>query len=102
MKPNYVPLEDRVVVSLIEKKETKTESGIYIPDNGQEKPIIEGVIEAVGDGVRSKGEKINMYLKPGQKVVVYTSGVKYEMNGKKYRIIRQEEVVFIIDETTNQ
>jgi chaperonin GroES len=99
MKPNYVPNEDRVVVSVLEQEEQKTESGIYIPAASETHPLLEVVVKAVGDGVKSNGQNINMYLKPGQRVVIgRRTGVEYDMLGETFRIIRQEDVQFIVGE----
>ena len=54
---NLRPLHDRVIVKRLEN-ETKTASGIYIPDNAAEKPD-QGEVLAVGPGKRNdKGEQI--------------------------------------------
>ena len=62
------PLADRVLLEPVEA-ETKTQGGIFIPDNAKEKPM-QGIVKAVGAGRKSdKGEVIAMELKVGDKVL---------------------------------
>ena len=62
------PLHDRVIVKRLEV-ETKTASGIYIPDNAAEKPD-QGEVLAVGPGKRNdKGELSAMSVKVGDRVL---------------------------------
>lgn len=99
MKSNYVPLEDRVVVTVPEKTEQKTSSGLIIPVGTDKSILREVVVKAVGDGVKSNGQNIKMFLKPGQKVIIgRNTGVEYEMDGEMYRIIRQDDVQFLASE----
>lgn len=63
-----VPLEDKVVVKPIIEQETTTSSGFIIQRDRDEKPS-EGIVEAVGPGiVFPNGTKLEIDLKPGQKV----------------------------------
>ena len=65
---NVKPLEDRVILKPMEAEE-KTTGGIIIPDNAKEKPQ-KGEVIAVGPGkVNDKGQKIEMTLKKGDKVL---------------------------------
>lgn len=100
MKANYIPNEDRVVVSVPKKVETTTDSGIIVPvEASEDEKLVEVIVEATGDGQKARGELINMYLVPGQRVVIgINTGVPYEMDGKDFRMIRQEDVQFLISE----
>lgn len=89
----FKPLADRV---LIEPKEaeTKTVGGLYIPDNAKEKPQ-EGKVVAVGSGKKDEP----MELKAGDNVL-YGKYAGTEVNspdGKSYMIMRQSDVLAIID-----
>lgn len=85
------PLADRV---LIEPKEaeTKTASGIYIPDTAKEKPQ-QGTVVAVGSGKKDEP----MELKAGD-VVLYGkyAGTEITVDGKNYLIMRQSDVLAIM------
>jgi chaperonin GroES len=82
------PLADRVLVEPT-AAETKTASGIYIPDSAKEKPL-HGTIVAIGDS-----EDIN--VKVGDKVI-YTRYAGTELNheGKDYLIMSIKDVLAII------
>ncbi len=72
--------------------EEKTASGIIIPDTAKEKPL-QGVIIAVGPG--SKDEE--MQVKVGDTVLYGKyAGTEVELEGKKYLIMRQSDVVAIL------
>ena len=51
-KINFKPNEDRVLIQAAEA-ETKTASGLYIPDTAKEKPQ-KGIVIAVGEGLKDK------------------------------------------------
>lgn len=88
---NIKPLSDRV---LIEPKEaeTKTASGLFIPDTAKEKPQ-QGIVVAVGNGKKDEP----MELKVGD-VVLYGkyAGTELSFEGKDYLIMRQSDVVAIL------
>jgi len=83
-----VPLEDRVVVRLMEK-EQQTKSGIVIPETAQEKQQ-KGEVMAVGAGKYSeKGELLPMPVKVGD-IVVFAkySGTEMKIEGEDYMVLR--------------
>ena len=85
------PLADRV---LIEPKEaeTKTASGIFIPDTAKEKPQ-QGKVIAAGPGKKDEP----MEVKVGDEVLYGKyAGTELEVEGKKYLIMRQSDVVAIL------
>jgi len=85
------PLADRVLVEPKEA-ETKTASGLYIPDNAKEKPQ-EGVILATGNGKKDEP----MELKAGDKVLYGKySGTEIHYEGKTYLMMRQSDVMAVI------
>ncbi|MDR1372874.1 MAG: co-chaperone GroES [Dysgonamonadaceae bacterium] len=88
---NVKPLADRVLVKPAEAEE-KTLGGIIIPDSAKEKPL-KGEVIATGDGTKDE----SMVLKAGDKVLYGKySGTEIELDGEKYLIMRQSDVLAII------
>ena len=88
---NVKPLADRVLVKPAEAEE-KTASGIIIPDSAKEKPL-KGEIIAAGKGTKDE----EMGLKPGDHVLYGKyAGTEIELEGTKYLIMRQSDVLAII------
>lgn len=87
------PLADRVVVEP-KAAETQTASGLYIPDTAKEKPQ-RGSIVATGNGTKDE----EMILKVGD-VVLYGkySGTEIELDGEKYLMMRQSDVLAVVEE----
>ena len=92
------PLHDRVVVKRI-NAETKTSSGIFIPDNAQEKPD-QGVILAVGPGKRNTdGAVIPMSVAVNDKVLFGKfAGQSVKIKGEEVLILNEEEIYAVIEE----
>ena len=93
---NVKPMEDRVLLKPMEA-EQKTSGGIIIPDNAKEKPQ-KGEVVAVGPGkTNDKGQKIEMTLKKGDKVLYGKySGAEITIDGKDYLIVRESDVLAVI------
>ena len=93
---NVKPMEDRVLLKPMEA-EQKTSGGIIIPDNAKEKPQ-KGEVVAVGPGkTNDKGQKIEMSLKKGDKVLYGKySGSEITIDGKDYLIVRESDVLAVI------
>ena len=88
---NVKPLADRVLVKPAEAEE-KTASGIIIPDSAKEKTL-KGEIIAAGKGTKDE----EMVLKPGDHVLYGKyAGTEIELEGTKYLIMRQSDVLAII------
>ena len=88
---NIKPLADRVLVEPLEA-ETKTASGIIIPDSAKEKPQ-QGVVIAVGVGKKDEP----MTVKVGDKVLYGKySGNEISVDGKKYLIMHESDIFAII------
>lgn len=82
------PLADRVLVKPAAAEE-KTVSGIIIPDSAKEKPL-RGEVLAVGEGTKDEA----MILKPGDQVLYGKyAGTELELDGEKYLIMRQSDVL---------
>ena len=85
------PLADRVVIEPKEA-ETKTASGLYIPDTAKEKPQ-QGTVVAVGPG--KKDEPIE--LKVGDAVLYGKyAGTEVTVGENKYLIVKQSDILAII------
>ncbi len=78
------PLADRVV-AVREVAATKTASGLFLPDNAKEKPVI-AVVKALGPDVTS--------LKVGDKIVYKEySTTELKVNGVEYLLVKEEDVL---------
>jgi len=88
---NIKPLADRVLIEPAEA-ETKTASGLYIPDTAKEKPQ-RGTVIAVGSGKKDEP----MELKTGD-VVLYGkyAGTEINVEGKDYLMMRQSDVLAVL------
>lgn len=85
------PLADRVLVKPAPAEE-KTVGGIIIPDTAKEKPL-QGSVLAVGNGTKDE----EMVLKAGDTVLYGKySGTEVELDGEKYLIMRQNDVLAVI------
>ncbi|MEJ6794928.1 MAG: co-chaperone GroES [Flavobacteriales bacterium] len=88
---NIKPLSDRVLVEPAQA-ETKTASGIIIPDTAQEKPQ-KGTIVAVGNGKVDEP----LTVKIGDTVLYGKySGTELKLEGKDYMIMRESDILAII------
>lgn len=86
------PLADRVLIKPVPAEET-TLSGIIIPDSAKEKPL-KGTVLATGEG--TKDEK--MVVKEGDTVLYGKyAGTEIELDGEKYLIMRQSDVLGIFE-----
>ena len=91
------PLQDRLLVQRVEE-ETTTKGGIIIPDTAKEKPA-EGKVVAVGNGkLGEDGKRIALEVKKGDRILFGKySGTEVKINGEEYLIMREEDVLGIID-----
>ena len=90
-KLNIKPLADRVLVEPLED-ETKTASGIIIPDTAKEKPQ-KGSIVAVGPGTKENP----VTVKVGDSVLYGKySGTELKLDGKDYLIMRESDILAIV------
>jgi chaperonin GroES len=91
MALNIKPLADRVLVEPMQA-ETKTASGIIIPDNAKEKPQ-KGTVVATGKG--TKDEPIT--VKVGDTVLYGKyGGTELKLEGKDYLMMRESDILAII------
>jgi chaperonin GroES len=95
---NIRPLYDRIVVKRLENNEDKTAGGLFIPDSAKEKPQ-EGEVVAVGQGKRGDdGKLMPLDVKAGDRILFGKySGSDIKMDGNEYLIMREDEVLGVID-----
>ena len=90
------PLGDRVVIKNVEAEET-TKSGLILTSAAKEKPQMAEVI-AVGPGGVVDGKDVTMQVKEGQKVVYSKyAGTEIKLDGEEYKIIRQNDILAVIE-----
>jgi len=91
------PLHDRVIVKRLEQ-ETKTASGIVIPDNAAEKPD-QGEVLAVGPGKRNdKGDFVSLNIKVGDRVLFGKySGQTVKVDGDELLVMREEDLFAVVE-----
>ena len=91
------PLHDRILVKREEEKEVK-KGGIIIPDTAKEKPQ-EGKVIAVGNGkMNDEGKKVPVDVKAGDKILFGKySGSEVKVDDQKYLIMKEEDVLAIIE-----
>ncbi|HVT48585.1 MAG TPA: co-chaperone GroES [Vicinamibacterales bacterium] len=91
------PLHDRIIVTRIEEEEQRV-GGIIIPDSAKEKPQ-QGKVIAVGKGRIEKDGKVTpLDVKPGDVVLFGKyAGQEIKIDGTEHLIIREEEVLGIIE-----
>jgi chaperonin GroES len=91
------PLHDRILIKRVEEKET-VKGGIIIPDTAKEKPQ-EGEVIAVGGGKKTEeGKVIPLDVKAGDRILFGKySGTEIKIDEVEYLIIREEEVLGIIE-----
>jgi chaperonin GroES len=91
------PLQDRVIVKQSEA-ETKTASGIVLPDTAKEKPT-KGKVIAVGPGkLDDKGKHMEVAVRAGDTIYYgkYT-GTDVEVDGEKFVILRETDILGVLE-----
>lgn len=91
------PLGDKILVKRLEA-ESKTKSGIVLPDAAKEKPK-RGTVLAVGEGRRNdKGERVALTVKKGDEVI-FTSyaGTDVKIEGEELMIMSEDDVLAIVE-----
>ncbi|MDP3941524.1 MAG: co-chaperone GroES [bacterium] len=96
-KTNLKPLFDNVLVKPLEA-ETKTASGIILPDSVKEKPQI-GIIMAIGTGhVTPDGKTLPMVVKVGQKVMYKKwGGNDVKVQNEDWMLVEQKDILAIVE-----
>ena len=90
------PLADRVIIKRVAAEET-TKSGIILTSAAQEKPQVYEVI-AVGPGGIVDGEKVEMTVKAGDKVITGKySGTEVKVDGEELTIVKQNDILAVVE-----
>jgi chaperonin GroES len=90
-KTTIQPLGVHVLVEF-EKKEQKTDSGIYLPETASQEKPQQGIVVAVG-------ESDKIVVKKGQKVIFRPfSGIEIESDGREFVMVKSEDIVAVIEE----
>jgi chaperonin GroES len=93
------PLHDRIIVQRLEEGEQKV-GGIIIPDSAKEKPQ-QGKVIAVGNGkVKDDGTRVALDVKAGDTILFGKySGQEIKVDGEEYLIMREDEVLGVLEES---
>lgn len=91
------PLFDRVLIKNIGSK-SQTKSGIFIPETVGDEPLL-GKVVAIGDGDTFEGEKCEMAVGIGDKVLYNKYGAaNVKIDDEEFVILRQSDILCIIKE----
>jgi chaperonin GroES len=97
MSTKLTPLHDRIVIRRVEEAET-SRGGIIIPDSAKDKPQ-EGEVIAVGRGkTNDEGKVFPLDVKAGDRILFGKyAGTEIKIDGEELLIMREEEVLGILD-----
>ena len=91
------PLADKILIKRLEA-ESKTKSGIVLPDSAKEKPK-RGTIISLGDGKRlENGERAPFNVKKGDQVI-FTSyaGTEIKIDGEELMIMSEDDILAVVE-----
>jgi chaperonin GroES len=95
--PNLRPLHDRIVVKPKEVEEM-TAGGIVLPGSAEKDKPIEGTVLAVGNGKYYDGKVLPLQVKVGDRVIFGKySGTNVKLQNKEYLVIREDDVMGVIE-----
>ena len=95
-KTKIQPLEDRIVVTVLESEQT-TASGIVIPDTAKEKPQ-EGTVIAVGPGRFEDGARVPLDIAEGDTVIFSKyGGTEVKFGADEYLILSARDVLAVVN-----
>jgi chaperonin GroES len=95
---NVRPLHDRIIVQRLEEGEQKV-GGIIIPDSAKEKPQQGKVIAAGAGKTKDDGKRQPLDVKAGDTILFGKySGQEIKLDGEEYLIMREDEVLAVIDD----
>ena len=93
---NIKPLADRVLAKRLDEVEEQKVGGIIIPDTAKEKPQ-EAEIVAVGPGRVEDGERVDLEVSVGDKVLIGKySGTEVKIEGEEYLIMREDDILAVV------
>ncbi|MBL9032934.1 MAG: co-chaperone GroES [Phycisphaerae bacterium] len=97
-KTSVRPLHDKILVKR-DEAETKTASGIFLPETSKDKPKT-GTVEAVGDGALNTetGARIPLTVRKGDRVIFSSySGTEVKLDGQDLLIMSEDDILAVID-----
>jgi chaperonin GroES len=99
---NVRPLHDRIIVQRLDEGEQKV-GGIIIPDTAKEKPQ-QGKVIAAGNGKsKDDGKRVPLDVTTGDTILFGKySGQEIKLDGEEYLIMREDEVLGIIEGGTKK
>ena len=99
---NVRPLHDRIIVHRLEEGEQQI-GRIIIPDTAKEKPQ-QGTVIAAGNGkVKDDGTRIPLDVKAGDRILFGKySGQEIKLDGEDYLIVKEDEVLAVIEDKTDK
>ena len=95
---NVRPLGDKILVKRAEAQ-TKTESGIFLPESAKDKPK-EGKVVALGSGILNKetGKYLPFTVKKGDRVIFTSySGTEVKIDNEELLIMTEDDILAIVD-----
>jgi chaperonin GroES len=95
---NVRPLGDKILVKRAEAQ-TKTDSGIYLPESAKDKPK-EGKVIALGQGILNKdtGKYIPFTVKKGDRIIFTSySGTEVKLDNEEYLIMTEDDILGVIE-----
>ena len=97
---NVRPLHDRLIVHRLDEGEQKV-GAIIIPDTAKEKPQ-QGRVIAAGNGkTKDDGKRVPLDVKAGDRILFGKySGQEIKLDGEEYLIMREDDVLAVIDNAT--
>lgn len=92
------PLGDKILVKRVES-ESKTKSGIYLPETAKEKPQ-EARVVAVGDGkLLDNGQRAAFQVKKGDRILISKwGGTEVKIDDEEYLIMSEDDVLGILED----
>jgi chaperonin GroES len=94
---NVRPLHDRIIVQRIEEGEQKI-GGIIIPDTAKEKPQQGRVVAAGAGKAKDDGKRVPLDVKAGDTILFGKySGQEIKIDGEEFLIMREDEVLGVIE-----
>src|SRR5688572_9098927 len=95
---NVRPLGDKIIVKRAEAQ-TKTDTGIYLPESAKDKPK-EGKVIALGQGLLNKdtGKYMPFTVKKGDRIIFTSySGTEIKLDGEEYLIMTEDDILGVIE-----
>jgi chaperonin GroES len=91
------PLGDKILVKR-QEAETKTKSGIFLPETAKEKPQ-QATVVAVGDGkALDDGTRAPFQVKKGDKVLIGKwGGTEIKIDGQEHLILSEDDILAVVD-----